>query len=93
MHATSRLAREPAAASASAAAAGARLRLPEVEPRKCTGCGRCVAACGPHLLSLEVSHYRKKAVLQMDEMGTCTGCSRCAVVCPFSAIRMRPAPP
>jgi formate hydrogenlyase subunit 6/NADH:ubiquinone oxidoreductase subunit I len=52
-----------------------------------------VAACHPHLLSLEVANYRKTAVLDSDGLVACTGCSRCAVVCPFSAIRMRPAPP
>ncbi len=71
-------------------ATGTARRLPQVDPLRCTGCGRCVAICGPHLLSLEVVHFRKRSVLQGDE--ACTGCAQCAVVCPFNAIRMHPAP-
>jgi ferredoxin len=84
------LAPEPAAAPA--APPHARLRLPEIAPQRCTGCGRCVAACGPHLLSLDVTRFRKTAVLALNAMDACTSCNRCAVACPFAAIRMRPAP-
>jgi len=62
-------------------------RLPEVDPDRCTGCGRCVAACDVHLLSLETLHWRKFAVLHAPQR--CTGCSDCAVTCPFHAITMR----
>ncbi len=64
-------------------------RLPEIDPDRCTGCGRCVAVCGPHVLSLETVRWRKRAVL--DEPAGCTGCTLCAVRCPFHAITMRPA--
>jgi ferredoxin len=60
--------------------------LPMIGER-CTGCGRCVAACAPHVLSLQACGWDKAAVLH-DPSG-CTGCSQCAVVCPFDAIRMR----
>jgi Pyruvate/2-oxoacid:ferredoxin oxidoreductase delta subunit len=67
-----------------------RPRLPVVDTQRCTGCGRCVGACAPQLLSLEVQHWKKHAVLQGAER--CTGCSLCALRCPFDAIRMvRPA--
>jgi ferredoxin len=66
------------------------VRLPEIDSQRCTGCGRCVAACDPHLLSLERVRWEKFAVLQ--EAHRCTGCSACAAVCPFHAIAMkRPA--
>lgn len=65
------------------------LRLPEVGPR-CTGCGRCVAACAPAVLWLDTLAGRKRALLH-DPAG-CTGCARCAVVCPFDAIRLRRGP-
>lgn len=66
-------------------------RLPAIDPNRCTGCGRCVAVCEPHLLSLEVERWEKSAVLRGAEC--CTGCSACAVACPFHAIVMRrPAP-
>ena len=65
-------------------------RLPLVNVDRCTGCGRCVAACEPRVLSLETTNWRKSAVLH-DRAG-CTGCSLCALKCPFDAIAMtRPA--
>lgn len=66
-------------------------RLPLVDHQRCTGCGRCVAACGLHLLSLEPVRWEKFAVL--DDARRCTGCSDCAVVCPFRAITMRASTP
>ena len=62
-------------------------RLPDIDTHRCTGCGRCVAMCDPHLLSLEVVHWKKFAALHEPER--CTGCSACAVTCPFHAIAMR----
>lgn len=65
--------------------------LPVVDPARCTGCGRCVAACAPHVLSLETQpNWRKSATLH-DRAG-CTGCSLCALRCPFGAIEMRRSP-
>jgi ferredoxin len=63
-----------------------RHRLPDIDPARCTGCGRCVAACEPHVLSLEVVRWQKFAVLH--DAHRCTGCSLCAVRCPFDAITM-----
>ena len=69
-------------------------RLPAIDAERCTGCGRCVAACEPRVLSLETARdWRKSAVLR-DSGGCtgCTGCSLCALRCPFDAITMkRPA--
>jgi ferredoxin len=62
-------------------------RLPVVDTDRCTGCGRCVAACEPRVLSLETTpDWRKSALLH--ERGGCTGCSLCALRCPFDAIEM-----
>ena len=66
-------------------------RLPVVDTARCTGCGRCVAACGPHLLSLETVRWQKFATL--NDAPLCTSCNRCAVVCPFHAITMRRVTP
>ncbi len=65
-------------------------RLPIVDADRCTGCGRCVAACPPRVLSLETRpDWRKSAVLH--GAADCTGCSLCAWRCPFDAIVMRRA--
>jgi ferredoxin len=64
-------------------------RLPDIDRQRCTGCGWCVAACEPHVLSLQTVRWEKFAVLH--DAGRCTGCSDCAVKCPFHAITMRRA--
>lgn len=61
-------------------------RLPHIDPQRCTGCGRCVAACEPHVLNLETLHWKKTSVLHAPE--ACTGCSACERACPFDAISM-----
>ncbi|MBK6594059.1 MAG: 4Fe-4S dicluster domain-containing protein [Burkholderiales bacterium] len=63
-----------------------RRPIPHISAAKCTGCGRCVGACGPHLLSLEVANWIKTA--RLESVADCTGCSKCSVVCPFGAISM-----
>ncbi|AVS92936.1 4Fe-4S ferredoxin [Paracidovorax avenae] len=77
--------------------------LPAIDPVRCTGCGRCVAVCAPHVLSLGTvgnpgrdgapppSWGPKRSILN-DPAG-CTGCALCAVHCPFDAIRMERARP
>ncbi|MEY4978072.1 MAG: hypothetical protein RLZZ352_342 [Pseudomonadota bacterium] len=64
----------------------ARKALPWVDAARCTGCGWCVAACAPHVLSLDVRQGKKFAHLH-DAPG-CTGCALCAVKCPFQVITM-----
>lgn len=66
-------------------------RLPAIDPARCTGCGRCVAACDLHLLSLEVLRWEKFAVLHEPER--CTGCNACVQRCPFDAITLRKPTP
>lgn len=65
--------------------------IPAIDPARCTACGRCVAACPPHVLSLHPHGWVKTAVL--DDAQACTGCAQCLVVCPFAAVRMVRATP
>lgn len=90
-----RIAALPKPALVTADPASARIRtmrkLPRVDSLRCTGCGRCVAACEPMLLSLEVAHWKKRAVLH--DAARCTGCRLCERRCPFGAITMQPPDP
>ncbi|PTT23520.1 4Fe-4S ferredoxin [Acidovorax sp. HMWF029] len=64
--------------------------LPSIDPRRCTGCGWCIAVCPPHVLSLQVQGtgpWGPKCSTLHDAPG-CTGCALCAVRCPFDAIHM-----
>ncbi len=67
-----------------------RSALPQINPERCTGCGRCVAACPPRVLWLESEKPKglgsKHAVLHTA--ADCTGCAHCVLVCPFEAIAM-----
>lgn len=62
------------------------MRLPHIDTNRCTGCGWCVAACPPRVLSLQVQAWRKRSVLHAPE--ACTGCSLCERRCPFGVINM-----
>jgi ferredoxin len=77
----------PATTPSRARGARKTRRLPDIDHQRCTGCGRCVAACDLHLLSLEPVRWKKFAVLHQADR--CTGCSLCALRCPFDAITLR----
>lgn len=62
----------------------ARIALPTIDTARCTGCGRCVAACHLLLLSLERQGWEKFSALH--EGDRCTACKACEVACPFGAI-------
>lgn len=65
-------------------------RLPEIDLKRCTGCGWCVAACPLDLLSLERSGWKKHSSLHDAHL--CTGCAYCAIRCPFGVITMQEPP-
>jgi ferredoxin len=60
-----------------------------VDTVRCSGCGRCIAACPLPLFSFETVGWRKTAVL--TDAPRCTGCARCEAVCPVKAISMQDA--
>ena len=59
--------------------------IPQIDSARCTGCGRCVAACPEKIITLDVSGYRKYAVIRDTER--CTLCGYCVTSCPVEAIR------
>jgi NAD-dependent dihydropyrimidine dehydrogenase PreA subunit len=70
-------------------AAMARARaIPLIDPTRCSGCGRCIAACPLPLIAFETKSWRKTAVLQ--DADHCTGCGKCEARCPVGAIAMLP---
>ncbi|RII26425.1 MAG: hypothetical protein CXR31_10810 [Geobacter sp.] len=58
--------------------------LPLVDPRRCSACGRCVAACPEKLFTLEVDGFRKNARRQVST--DCRRCFICGFCCPVHAI-------
>ncbi len=69
-----------------------------VDPEKCVACGKCVAACPRHIISLvpaSKSHHimcnsqdRGPDVKKACEVG-CLGCTMCVKQCPKEAIEMK----
>ena len=61
--------------------------IPIIDACRCSGCGRCIAACHLNLFAFEREGWRKISVLQ--DSARCSGCGKCAVQCPIDALRMR----
>jgi MinD superfamily P-loop ATPase len=57
--------------------------VPEVDPERCSNCGRCAEACQFHAIAVMA-----KRVLVFPEL--CHGCGACTLACPEEAIREVP---
>lgn len=53
-------------------------------PEKCSGCGRCVAACPERLYTLEPLGFRKLAINLSPEK--CSSCGKCTLACPLQLL-------
>jgi ferredoxin len=51
---------------------------------RCSGCGRCVAACPEKILTLEVTGFRKQAMIIYPDR--CNLCGHCIAECPVEAV-------
>ncbi|MCF8161123.1 MAG: 4Fe-4S binding protein [Polaromonas sp.] len=60
--------------------------IAQIDPARCTGCGRCIAACALRLIAFETKDWKKRSVVQNP--GHCTGCGDCASRCPVNAISL-----
>ncbi len=60
---------------------------PEIDPKKCIGCGACSRACPPDAIRVEddlVSGVRRIIL----DVSRCIRCARCEEVCPTGAIKL-----
>ena len=64
------------------------LGAPEIDPQKCTGCGRCVAACPTCALTAEDRDAEGKRSFHLF-YGSCIFCGLCGPVCPHQAISFK----
>ena len=56
------------------------VEMPEVDQKKCNGCGLCVTVCHCHALILVNN------VVTLVETEECGWCTECEAVCPNNAI-------
>lgn len=63
----------------------AAVLLPEIDPQKCSACGKCVEVCQFHALALI-----GRRVLVFPQL--CHGCGSCTLNCPENAITEKPNP-
>jgi len=59
---------------------------PDVDASACDGCGECVSACPPRVISVERDASGPR-LLRLDLAG-CTFCGDCVPACPQRAVRM-----
>jgi MinD superfamily P-loop ATPase len=54
-------------------------RVAQIDPERCTGCGKCAIHCPYECIYPEENYYRVEEVL-------CEGCNVCSIVCPEKGV-------
>lgn len=58
-----------------------------LDPRRCKGCGFCIAFCPPHVLAFsEDFNPHGYHFPRLEDQENCTGCNLCGLYCPDFAI-------
>jgi 2-oxoglutarate ferredoxin oxidoreductase subunit delta len=58
-----------------------------LDPRRCKGCGFCIAFCPPHVLVFaEEFNPQGYHFPRLEDQENCTGCNLCGLYCPDFAI-------
>jgi len=64
------------------------LGAPEIDPEKCTGCGKCIAPCPTDALTIADSKQEDRRTLFLN-YGDCIFCGLCEPACPYQAISFK----
>ncbi|HPB82194.1 MAG TPA: P-loop NTPase [Spirochaetota bacterium] len=58
--------------------------MAEIDPEKCTGCGKCFSHC--RFDAIKKADEGGRTVYRVDEI-SCEGCGVCSIVCKFDAVK------
>lgn len=66
----------------------AHMQKAEINPEKCTNCGKCVESCPQNSIKIGCKDAKMQRCVEVVEK-KCVGCFRCKKVCEFDAINVK----